>query len=403
MLWTRNFTLYFVARSVSLFGDAMLTVASALAIGNIYGSTGVGFVLAAWMIPFLGCILFGGVLADRLSARPLMIAADVTRVLAQGVVAVAFFSGETPLWLLLACSAVSGAAAAMFQPGINSMVPLVAPDTQRANAAVKVAQSFAQLLGPAAAGLVFGLLGAAAVYVVDAATFAVSAVCLIGLRLGPVPVAAAVSLLQDLGEGWREFRSRTWMWTVILLWTVYGVVLFGPLVPLGSVLVSHELGASAYGWSQAAIGAGTIVGGLVALRYRPRRPLAAGAVAMAGYGVLPLAMALHAALLPLLVAAMVNGMVWAFWSVMWQTTVQTQVPPQKLNRVTAYEVFGSNGSLPIGQALSGPAAAVVGAERLLAVSAGVCVLGSTLLVLTPAVRNLRRAPDPVPSGELQPR
>src|SRR4051794_27372395 len=106
----------------------MLVVAAALAIGRVYGSTGVGFVLAAWTIPFLGTILFGGVLADRLSARPLMIGADLVRVVAQAVVATAFFLGTPSLWLLIACSAVSGGAAAMFQPGVNSMVPLVALD-----------------------------------------------------------------------------------------------------------------------------------------------------------------------------------------------------------------------------------------------------------------------------------
>jgi hypothetical protein len=138
---------------------------------------------------------------------------------------------------------------------------------------------------------------------------------------------------------------------VIPVWVGYGILLFGPLVPLGAVMVSQNLGAPAYGWMQSAVGAGTIIGGLAALRLKPTRPLAAGAVAMFGYSVLPLAIALHAALPPLLLAAAVNGTAWAFWSVMWQTSVQTQVPPAMLNRVTSYEVLGSDGSLPIGQAL----------------------------------------------------
>jgi MFS family permease len=397
VLWNRNFTYYFVARAVSIFGDAMLVVAAALAIGRVYGSTGVGFVLAAWTIPFLGTILFGGVLADRFSARPLMIGADLVRVVAQGVVATAFFLGTPSLWLLLACSAVSGGAAAMFQPGVNSMVPLVALDGQRANATIKVANSMAQLLGPATAGVLVGLLGAAPVYAIDAATFAVSAACLAGLRLGPVPVAGSGgSMLRDLAEGWRDFRSRTWMWSVILVWVVYGVTLFGPLIPLGAVLVSRRLGASAYGWVESALGAGTILGGLAALRLKPQRPLVVGAAVMFGYGLLPLAIALHAPLAPLLAAAVVNGLAWAFWSIMWQTSVQTHVPPELLNRVTSYEVFGSDGSLPVGQALAGPVAGLVGAEQVLAASVAFSALGCTTLLLVPAVRNLRRVPDAAP-------
>lgn len=393
MLWTRNFSCYFVARSVSMFGDAMLVVAEALAVGQVYGATGVGLVLAAWMVPFLACILFGGVLADRFSARPLMIGADLVRMVSQGVVATAFFLGPPSLWLLLACSAVSGVAAAMFQPGVNSMVPLVATDRQRANATVKVADSVARLLGPAAAGVVFGLAGAGPVYSLDAATFAVSALFLAGLRLGRVPVAGAgASMLSDLAEGWHEFRSRTWMWSVIMVWAAYGVLLFGPLIPLGAVLISRRLGPPAYGWVESALGAGTVLGGLCAMRIRPERPLAAGALVMFGYGLLPLAIAVHAPLVPLLAAAAVNGLAWAFWSVMWQTSVQTHVAPEVLNRVTAYEVFGSNGSLPIGQALSGPAAGLIGAERVLGASAAVGVLGCAALLLVPAVRSLSRTP-----------
>ncbi|WP_432971575.1 MFS transporter [Dactylosporangium sp. CA-233914] len=392
MLWTPNFRRYFIARVVSVFGDAMLVVAAALAVGQAYGSTGVGFVLAAWMVPFLGCILFGGVFADRIGARPLMLGADLVRLVAQGTVAVAFFAGTPSMWLLLVCSATSGAAAAMFQPGVNGIVPLVADDPHRANATLKVAQSVAQLLGPASAGLVFGFLGAGPVYAADAASFAVSAACLAGLRLSRMPAnGAGSSPLRDLAAGWHEFRSRTWIWSVILVWVVYGVLLFGPLIPLGAVLVSQRLGAPAYGWTESGLGVGAVAGGLLAARVRPGRPLAAGAVAMFGYGLLPLAIALHAPLVPLLCAAVVNGAAWAFWSVMWQTSVQTHVPAEMLNRITSYEVFGSDGSLPIGQALAGPVAAVVGAETVLGASAGVSALGCLALLLIPAVRGLRRA------------
>ncbi|BAL89962.1 putative MFS transporter [Actinoplanes missouriensis 431] len=410
MLWTADFIRYFVARSVSVFGDAMLTVAAALAVGQVYGATGVGVVLASWMVPFLGFILFGGVFADRLGARPLMLTADVVRTVAQSVVAVAFFTGTPALGLLVACSAISGTAAAMFQPGVNGIVPQVATDPHRANAAIRTASAVAELLGPAAAGVLFAFFGAGPVYAVDAATFAISAACLMSLRIAKIK-NTATSPLRDLRDGWHEFRSRTWLWSVIGVWIVFGVFLFGPLIPLGAVLVSDELGAPAYGWTQSAVGAGAIVGGLVALRFPPRRPLAAGAVAMLGYVLLPLAIALHVTLPILLAAAVVNGCVWAFWSVQWQTSVQTQVPLSALNRVTSYEVLGSDGSLPIGQALAGPVAGVAGPERVLGTSVVVGVLGCVTLLLIPAVRGLRRAENPgyspgdaagIPSGDQSP-
>ncbi|WP_412540127.1 MFS transporter [Longispora sp. K20-0274] len=392
-MWSRNFSLYFLARAVSLIGDAMLPVVTALAVGRVYGASGVGFVLAAWMVPFVALVLFGGVLADRFSPRRMMIGADLVRIATQGGTAVAFFTGTPSLAFLLAAAALSGAAAAMFQPGVNGMVPLVATDPQRANATIKVADSMAQLLGPGLAGLLITLTGPGAVYTIDAGTYLVSALALIALRLGPAPLATAgASMLRNLGQGWREFRSRTWMWSVILIWVVYGVVLFGPLIPLGSTLISARLGAPAYGWIMSALGAGTILGGLVALRLKPARPLAAGAVGMFGFALIPLTIALHAPL-PLLLAGHVGGgMAWAFWSVMWSTSVQTQVSPEVLNRVTAYEIAGSVASIPIGQALAGPVAGLVGAEHLLSVSVLVSVAGCVVLLAVPAIRRLRRVP-----------
>ena len=185
-LWTRNFSLYFVARSVALLGDGMLPVAVALAVrGAGFGASGVGFVLAAWMAPFALLILFGGVFSDRFTARKMMIGADLVRVGTQAVVAAAMFSGRPSLGLLIAMSALAGAAAAMFQPGVNSMVPRVSADPQRANATLRVADAIAQLAGPALSATLIAAVGAGMVYAVNAATFAVSALGLLILRLGP--------------------------------------------------------------------------------------------------------------------------------------------------------------------------------------------------------------------------
>lgn len=116
-MWDRRFTLYFVARAVSLFGDAMMPVVTALAVGALYGVSGVGLVLGIWTGTFVLLVLFGGVFADRFGARRMMIGADLVRVLTQGVLAAAFFAGPPPFWLLVTAAALAGAAVAMFLPG----------------------------------------------------------------------------------------------------------------------------------------------------------------------------------------------------------------------------------------------------------------------------------------------
>ncbi|MFC8448782.1 MFS transporter [Kitasatospora sp. NPDC057223] len=402
-LWDRRFTLFFTARTVSLFGDAMMPVAAALAVGALYGISGVGYVLGVWTGTFVLLVLFGGVFADRFGARRMMVGADLVRVLTQGVLAAAFFAGPPPFWLLVTMAALAGAAVAMFLPGANGMVPLVAREPQRANATLKVADALAQLLGPALAGLLIALTSAGTVYAIDAGTFLLSALCLALVRFAPTattgdtpagadaPARNGSSLRRDLRQGWQEFRARTWMWAVILIWMGYGVLVFGPLVPLSSALVGARLGPDAYGLAVSFLGAGTVLGGLLALRLRPARPLAAGTVAMALYTVLPLCVALDTGLPVLLAGHVLGGGALAFWSVMWATSVQTHTPPAVLNRVSAYELGGSVSGIALGQILAGPAVALVSPGRLLLVSAGACLAGCLALSAIPAIRTLRRA------------
>ncbi|MFD3925434.1 MFS transporter [Streptomyces sp. NPDC058614] len=405
-LWDRRFTLYFTSRAVSLVGDAMMPVATALAVGPLYGISGVGFVLGIWTGTFVLLVLFGGVFADRIGARRMMVGADLVRVLTQGVLAAAFFAGPPPFWLLVTMAALAGAAVAMFLPGVNGMVPLVAREPQRANATLKVADALAHLVGPALAGLLIALTGAGTVYAIDSGTFLLSALCLALIRLAPADTPAAAdsaahagsSLRRDLRQGWQEFRARTWMWAVILIWVGYGVLLFGPLVPLSSALIGARLGPNAYGLVVSFLGVGTVLGGLLALRLRPARPLAAGAVAMGLFTVLPLCVALGAGLPVLLAGHVLGGGALAFWSVMWATSVQTHTPPAVLNRVSAYELAGSVSGIALGQILAGPATALASPGRLLLVSAGACLAGCVALFAIPAIRTLRRA-APTDSGK----
>ncbi|GII55769.1 MFS transporter [Planotetraspora thailandica] len=392
-LWTRDFSLYFAARVVSLLGDAMLPVAAALAVGAIYGVSGVGYVLAVWTAPFVLFVLFGGVFADRLGARTMMVGADLVRVITQGVLAVAFFAGVPPLWLLLSASFLSGTAAAMFEPGGKGMVPLVAKDPQRANGTLKIAEAATQLGGPVLAGLLMALTGAGTVYAFDAGTFLVSGLCLALIRFAPASGAGGrepSTILLDLRRGWVEFRSRSWMWSVILVWVFFGMLVFGPYIPLGSRLIGDRLGDAAYAWAMAGLGTGTVIGGLVAIRFRPVRPLAAGAVAMIGFMCIPLSAALELPLPAVMAGHLIGGASWAFWSVMWSTSVQTQVAPDVLNRVTAYEVAGSVSGVAVGQALVGPVSAVVEPRDLLFLSAGVSAAVCAALLLIPPIRRLRR-------------
>ncbi|MEU8757943.1 MFS transporter [Streptomyces sp. NPDC048659] len=392
-LWNRNFRLFFVARAVAVFGEGMVPVAFAAGlIGAGHPGSTVGYALGLWTASFAVFVLFGGVLADRFTARRMMIIADLLRLPGAALLAVTFALGSPPLWAVYALSAVSGIGAALFQPGVASTIPRIAPDVQRANAVLRVVEALMTMAGPAAAGLLVALWNAGAAFALNASVFAVSAVCFLLMRLAPVPSDGVRrgSLLSELSLGWREFRSRSWLWGVIAIWTVYGLTVAGPMVPLTASLVTGQHGSATYGVLMAVNGAGSAVGGLLALRLRPVRPLAAGAVALLGLPVNLLLLGTDAAVPLLYAGQFIGGAAFAFWLVMWSTAVQTHVPQDALNRMHAYDVAGSLLMMGVGRTLSGPVAAVVGTEQVLLAGAGIAVLVVTALLVVRPIRTLPR-------------
>ncbi|MCX4508942.1 MFS transporter [Streptomyces sp. NBC_01619] len=400
-LWTRNFSLYFTARIVSMLGDAMVPVALSVAMLSLgYGVSGVGFALAAWMGAFALFVVFGGVLADRFHPRPLMIGSDAARCLIQGGLAAYLWFGHPPLWFIIVGAALRGIATAMFQPGVSGLVPQVAADPQKANAVVRLSEGISAMAGPAIAGMLVATTSAASAFALNAATYAVSGICLVALRLPRYEVDRSASTLVNLRTGWDEFRSRSWLWGVILIWWVLGVFVWGPVTPLGAASVIAAHGNAAFGFAEGAFGAGCVLGALAAYRIRPARPLFGGGLAMFLFPLMPLAAALVPSLPLIMLGYAVSGVGWAFWSVQWATTVQTQIPEDRLNRVAAYEIGGSILAVPFGYAIAGPAGTFFGIHRLLLVAALVGLCCAVALVAAPPIRRLRRAPAAVRSARV---
>ncbi|MEU7007908.1 MFS transporter [Streptomyces sp. NPDC046332] len=394
-IWTRNFQYYFTARSAGLLGWAMLPVAvSAGLLSAGYGLSTAGYAMAFLVGPFAGLVLFGGVLADRFTARRMMIVADLANLTAHVLLAFLFIQGIGHLWHLYGVLMVVGTANAMFQPGASSTVPLVARDVQGANGVLRISEAFTALGGPALAGVLVGLGATGWVMVISAVAYGTSAVCLLALRLGVVPAPpAGESLGRNLVVGWHEFRSRSWLWGVIVIWMFFAMLSWGPQLTLAAGVIVPAHGATAFGLLNCAFGAGTVAGGLLAIRYKPERPLAAGAVALLAFPLYPLGIVLDWPVWLLAVAQVVVGVGITFWGVMWATSVQTQVPGEVLNRVHAYEVAGSVGMFPIGSALAGPAVAAFGTDKVLLVGVVVALLTAVGLLSTHPIRTLGRVPN----------
>ncbi|GAA2662523.1 MFS transporter [Streptomyces vastus] len=393
-LWTADFRLFFTARTTSLLGDAMLPVAiTAAVIRAGYGASGVGYALAALVAPFAALIIFGGVLSDRFGARRLMVISDTVRLCFQAVLALLFLLGTPHLWQILVLLALVGAGSAIFQPGVASITPRIARDVQKANATLRISESVTVVIGPSLAGLLLVVSSPATVVALDALTYGVSGACLLLLRsvpMGPAGRSGESSFRADLVEGWREFRARTWLWSVIVVFMLWQVAGAGPTMTLGNSTLVTDYGASAFGLVMSSLGAGSVLGGIVAIRLRPRYPLRAGALSMILWALMPLGVALGLPA-PLIAGCYgVSGVGMAFWIVMFHTSVQTHIPQDVLGRVHAYDAAGSLVMKPVGQAVAGPLAVVVGTVPLLCVSASMALVVCALLLAIPAVRGLKR-------------
>ncbi|MER6670116.1 MFS transporter [Amycolatopsis japonica] len=393
-LWSGNFKLYLTARSGSMLGDAMLPVALSIAVlAAGHGIDGVGYALGAWMGALALFMLFGGVLADRFTPRRMMIIADLVRLVVQGGMAVAFAVGTPSLPAIVVLQFLSGAATALFQPGVASMVPQVAEDVQGANGILRISEAISGVLGPALAGVLVAVAGTGTVFGIYAATYGISALCLFALRLTPVKSTedSEPSFWRQLVEGWREFAARGWLWGVIAIHLVYGCFVAGVSLPVGADLVVSDYGSTALGIGMAAFGAGGVAGGAIAMRVRPSRPLLSGAIGWALFALYPITPAVGLPVALLIVGWALAGFGLAYWGVLWSTTVQTQIPAELLNRVYAYDVSGSLLALVLGRSLAGPMASLFGARPLMILATVLGLVCTVLLIAVRSIRELRSA------------
>ena len=393
VLREREFRRFFIGQAASLLGDGFVNVAIAFAVLELTGSVAdVGFVFAARTAFLAVFLLIGGVVADRLPRRAVMIGSDVVRFGSQGLLAALLLSGHAHLWQLLVLQAVHGTASAFFMPAITGLIPqTVGPEhLQEANALRWSADSAGRVVGPAIAGVLVATIGAGAALAVDSGSFAVSALFLASLRLPPHKVRERQSIVRELAEGWHAFRATTWLLTANVLAAFANMLLFAPFFVLGPAVAKRFLGgAGSWALIVSAFGIGSIAGGALAYRLRPRHPIATGLALVVLFAPPLAALALHAPAWVTAPLAFFAGAELTLGNTLWETTLQNVVPEHLLSRLVAYDWLTALVFQPIGQALIGLVAAeVFGLGETLWFCAGFAiVLGATAATL-PVLRQV---------------
>ncbi|MFI7109801.1 MFS transporter [Nonomuraea sp. NPDC050227] len=402
LLRDRKFALLLSARTISMLGSAFAPVALAFGILELPGAdaTTLSVVLTAESLPMIVFMLIGGVIADRLPRQRVMMAGELLMALGYFALAAMLLTGWAPLPVMSVAAAACGVGTAVMFPALTGIIPEIVPAErlQAGNALLGLGANASRVAGVVLSGATVLWFGGGWALLVSGAMFAVAGVLIALLRPTPAERAAAErhSVLADLRHGWREFSSRQWIWVVVAQFSVLVMAIQAGHGVLGPLLAKETLGGPA-AWSAFLAGeaVGTIAGVLVSLRLRPRRPILLGTLLCLPTALPYVLLGLDAPLWAIVAGAFVLGVCFDVFGVLWQTTMQREIPAESLSRVSSYDALGSLMFGPIGLMLAAPAAVAFGTEGALLGCAALVVLSTLAALAAPGVRNLR-APEPEP-------
>lgn len=386
------FRTFFFGRAVSMLGNSMAPVALAFAVLDLTGSVGaLGLVLAANSIPMVLFMLVGGVVADRFSRSQVLVLSHATAALTQGAVAVLLLTGQATLVSLVVLEALNGTVRAFTFPAMQGVIPLLVPrgELQRSNALLSFARNGAFIAGPSLAGLLVVTAGSGWAIAVDAVTYLLAAVAMSRLRLPKTERVETTSALTDLRDGWTEFRSRTWVWVIVVVFGLTNAIHVGVWMTLGPAIAVDTIGEASWGVVLSAEAVGFFLMTLVLMRVRLQFPLRAGMLGCALCAPPMLLLGLAPQTLPLVGLSLAAGAGVEVFGIGWQTALQENVPVGMLSRVASYDALGSFVAIPIGQLSAGPLARLFGGEEV-AVTGAILYAAITLGALAvPSVWSLR--------------
>jgi MFS family permease len=391
----REFRLLFAGRTISMLGSAMAPVALAFAVLNtLHGSaTDLGLVLTARTVPVILLLLVGGVWADRLPRHYVMVGSNLASGASQAVTAALLLTGHARLWHLAALGVINGASSAFFFPASTGVTPQTVPAhmLQQANATLRLSLNATNITGAALGGILVAATSPGWAIAADAVTYGLAALAIGAMNLPRSLRMEGSTMLHELRVGWRDFWSRTWLWAIVLQFSFVLAFENAAVQILGPTVAKQHLGGpAAWGAVLTATSIGLVVSGLLMLRWRPRRMLLTATLSVFLFVLPLLALAGPAPLVVVMAAAFVSGIAYEVFGVLWDTTMQQEIPQDRLSRLSAYDAFGSLALMPLGLAALGPLAGVFGTRTTLLACAVLTIAATAPVLLSHDVRTLER-------------
>jgi MFS family permease len=357
----RDFRLLWTGQTVSSFGNSVQAVAmpfQLLALGA--SPLQLAIAVALNTVTSVAFLLVGGVIADRLPRRTLIIASDLVGGVVVAVVALLSAGGRLRIEHVYVAAVALGAADAFLRPAYTAIIAdLVPGEVLRAgNAARLLGRSLARIAGPTVGGVAVVLAGPALAFGINALTFFFSFATLMLARPPRRVPPPSVSLVRDVREGFGYVLSVRWLWTTNLYFMLVNVAFAGQSV-MTALLVRDVLrgDAQTYGVINSAYGVGTILASIAIAQLAVRRP---GRL-MFVFEVLACASVLAIGLVSVLPAVVVfmavAGAGLASSTVVWEAMLQRHVPERMLGRVLSIDLLGNSLINPVGPIV---AAALIG-------------------------------------------
>jgi len=392
--------LLWLGRVSSAIGDALVPVALAFAVLSVNGSAAaLGSVLAAFTLARVAFTLAGGVLADRLSRRTVMLASDGVRADIDAFTAVMLLTHNMTLPLFLITGALFGAASAFFNPAADGLVPrTVSPENlQAANALLSLSRNLLNIFGPAVSGALIAAVGTGWVFAIDSASFVVSAVFLLQLRVSAHMPPERASFARQLHDGFREVVARSWVRAPIVGFAISNFCLAAFIVLGPPTFVTHFDGARDWGFVSATGALGAIVGAIASVRLRPRHPVSA---CFFGSVLIALPIAALADPLPVALIALAWGVgagAIALGNTWWETMLQRGIPESLYARVRSYDTLVSFVFMPLGFLVFPLIARWAGYAETLLAAACVTALTNVAVAFLPAVHAITESSVSAPA------
>ncbi|MEV4735907.1 MULTISPECIES: MFS transporter [unclassified Microbacterium] len=391
----RGFRWFFLARAITMITGSMSSIALAFAVLEIDNDPqSLSFVLAAFTLSNIVFLLFGGVVADRLPRALIIQSCYVIDIISIGTMAALLFSGTATVPLLALLSVLNGASTAFVLPAMQGVIPqLTTPEhLQQANAMLSFVRSATVIGGPVIAGIVVATAGPAWVMVAQAVAWAVAIPVLAMVRLPPPAHGGGTSLFHDLRVGWREFASRTWLWTIVVAFMIMNGIHIGAWGVIGPYIAKNDerLGVAGWGWVVSAEGLGVLLMTLVLLWFPLKRPLRYGMIGMATFAIPLTVLGVHPAVVLLAIAAFLAGAGTEVFSTGWNVAMMENVPGDKLSRVYSYDMLGSYVILPIGTLVYGWLVTHADVVTVLVTSGIVYASVAVVTLLVPSVWRMGR-------------